>query len=73
MHYYQVFKMFIGDGEVAQWLRALIALPEVLSSILSTHMAALNYLSWGIVPSSGMKTSILIEHSHIKYIYKYKI
>jgi hypothetical protein len=27
-------------GEMAQWLRALTALPEVLSSILSTYMMA---------------------------------
>jgi hypothetical protein len=29
-------------GEMAQWLRALIALPEVLSSIPSNHMVAHN-------------------------------
>jgi hypothetical protein len=31
-------------GEMAQWLRALNALPEVLSSIPSNHMVAHNYL-----------------------------
>jgi hypothetical protein len=31
-------------GEVAQWLRALIALPEVLSSNPSNHMVAHNLL-----------------------------
>jgi hypothetical protein len=31
-------------GEVAQWLRALTALPEVLSSIFSNHMVAHNHL-----------------------------
>jgi hypothetical protein len=30
--------------EMAQWLRELTALPEVLSSILSTHMVAFNHL-----------------------------
>jgi hypothetical protein len=30
--------------EMAQRLRALIVLPEVLSSILSNHMVALNHL-----------------------------
>jgi hypothetical protein len=30
--------------EMAQWLRALTALPEVLSSIPSNHMVAHNYL-----------------------------
>jgi hypothetical protein len=36
--------MRYGAGEVAQWLRALTALPEVLSLILSTHMVAHNHL-----------------------------
>ena len=31
-------------GEMAQWLRELIALPEVLSSIPSKHMVAHNHL-----------------------------
>jgi hypothetical protein len=34
---------------MAQWLRALTALPEVLSSIPSNHMVAHNHLQWGIV------------------------
>jgi hypothetical protein len=33
-----------GPGEMAQQLRALIALPEVLSSIPSNHMAAHKHL-----------------------------
>jgi len=33
-----------GWREVAQWLKALIALPEVLSSIPSNHMVAHNQL-----------------------------
>jgi hypothetical protein len=31
-------------GEMAQWLSALTALPEVLSSIPSNHMVAHNHL-----------------------------
>ena len=31
-------------GELAQWLRALTALPEVLSSIPSNHMVAHSHL-----------------------------
>jgi hypothetical protein len=31
-------------GEMAQWLTALTALPEVLNSILSNHMVAHNHL-----------------------------
>jgi hypothetical protein len=33
-----------GAGEMAQLLRALTALPEVLSSIPSNHMVAHNHL-----------------------------
>jgi hypothetical protein len=33
-----------GAGEMAQWLRALTALPEVLGSIPSNHMVAHNHL-----------------------------
>jgi hypothetical protein len=33
-----------GAGEVAEWLRALTALPEVLSSNPSNHMVAHNHL-----------------------------
>jgi len=35
---------FMGAGEIAQWLRALTALPEVMSSIPSNHMVAHNHL-----------------------------
>jgi hypothetical protein len=34
----------LGTGEMAQQLRALTALPEVLSSIPSNHMVAHNHL-----------------------------
>ena len=33
-----------GDGKIAQWLRALTALSEVLSSIPSNHRVAQNNL-----------------------------
>jgi hypothetical protein len=36
-------KLGLGTGEMAQWLRALAVLPEVLSSIPSTHMVAHNH------------------------------
>jgi hypothetical protein len=39
---------------MAQQLRALTALPEVLSSIPSNHMVAHNPLQWGLMPSSGV-------------------
>jgi hypothetical protein len=37
-----------------QQLRALTALPEVLSSIPSNHMVAHNHLEWDPMPSSGV-------------------
>jgi hypothetical protein len=39
-----IIKNVWGAGEMAQWLRALTALPEVLSSIPSNHMVAHNHL-----------------------------
>ena len=50
--------------EIAQLLRELSALPEVLSSIPSNHMTAYNHLPWDLMmPSSGMQVYIQIEHS----------
>jgi len=37
-------KVSFGVGEMAQWLRVLTALLEVLSSIPSNHMVAHNHL-----------------------------
>jgi hypothetical protein len=39
---------------MAQWLRALTALPKVLSSIPRNHMLAHNHLQTGLVPFSGV-------------------
>jgi hypothetical protein len=39
---------------MAQLLRALAALPDVLSSNPSNHMVAHNHLSWDLIPSSGV-------------------
>ena len=39
---------------MVQWLKALIALPEVLSSIPSNHMVAHSHLQRGLNPSSGV-------------------
>ena len=41
-------------GEMAQWLRAPIALPKVPSSIPSNHMVAHNHLQWDPMPFSGV-------------------
>jgi hypothetical protein len=48
---------------MAQRLRALAALPEVLSSIPS-NMVAHNHLQWDLMPSSGVSEdnySVLIH------------
>jgi hypothetical protein len=43
-----VFKKHLSRaGEMAQWLRALAILSEVLSSIPSNHMVTHNHLQWG--------------------------
>ena len=39
---------------MAQWLRALTALPEVLSSIPSNHKVSHSHLEWDLMPSSGV-------------------
>jgi hypothetical protein len=42
-------------GEVAQWLRAVTTLPEVLSSIPGNHVVvAHNHLEWNLMPLSGV-------------------
>jgi hypothetical protein len=43
-HALSYVKKSCGAGEMAQRLRALTALPEVLSSIPSNHMVAHNHL-----------------------------
>jgi hypothetical protein len=40
--------------EMAQRLKALTALPQVLSSIPSNHTVAHNHLKWDLMPSSGV-------------------
>jgi hypothetical protein len=50
---------------MVQWLRALVALPEVLSSIPSNHMLSHNHLSWDLMPSSGVQTYRKTEHLYI--------
>jgi hypothetical protein len=41
-------------GEVAQWLKALTTLSEVLSTILSNNVAAHNHLLWDPKTSFGV-------------------
>jgi hypothetical protein len=47
---------------MAQRLRALAALLEVLSSILNNHMVAHNHLEWDSMPSSGVQAYMQAEH-----------
>jgi hypothetical protein len=37
-------RLFLGAAVMTQWLRAMTALPEVLSSIPSNYMVAHNHL-----------------------------
>ena len=48
---------------MAQWLRAMSALPEVLSSVPSNHMVDHNHLYWDGMPSSGMEVYMHAEKS----------
>jgi hypothetical protein len=50
---------------MAQWLSALTALPEVLSSNPSKHMVAHNHLQWDLMPSSGVSED---SNSALTYI-----
>jgi hypothetical protein len=51
---------------MAQGLRALTALPEVLSSIPSNHMVAHNHLEWDLMPSSGVTEDSYSVLTYIK-------
>jgi hypothetical protein len=50
-------------GEVALWLRALTALPEVLSSIPSNHMVAHNGIQWPLLVC--LKTATMYSYKYI--------
>jgi hypothetical protein len=52
--------------EMAQWLRALTVLPEVLSSNPSNHMVAHNHLQWDLMPSSGVSEESNCVLTYIK-------
>jgi len=56
---------------MAQQLRALRALPEVLSSIPHNHMVAHNHLSWDLMPSCVSEDSYS-EIIYVKEIFKTK-
>jgi hypothetical protein len=50
---------------MAQWVRALTALPKVLSSIPSNHMVAHRHLQWNLTLSSGVSED---NYSVLMYI-----
>jgi hypothetical protein len=52
-------------GEIVQWLRALTALPVVLSSIPSTHMMAYN-ICYGIPCPLLVRLKTATAYSHTK-------
>ena len=60
------FKVHVWSGEMTQWLRALASLPEVLSSIPSTHMVTYHHLQWGLMPSSGVSEDSYSVLTYIK-------
>jgi hypothetical protein len=53
---------------MAQQLRALTLLPEVLSSIPSTHMVVHNHLQWDQMPHSGVSEDSYSVLIYIKQI-----
>ena len=55
---------------MAQWLRVLTALPEVLSSIPSNHMLVRNHLVYGQMFSSCVSEDSDSVFTHIKQVNK---
>jgi hypothetical protein len=54
-------------GEMAQWLRALTALPEVLSSIPSNHMVAQQSRTLAVLTEdrSLVTSTHMVGHNHL--------
>jgi hypothetical protein len=57
-----------GWREMAQQLRALTPLPEVLSSNPSNDMVAHNHLKWDLMPFSGVSEDSYNVITYIKSI-----
>jgi hypothetical protein len=57
-------------GETVQWLRALTALTEVLSSVPKNHMVPHSHLEWDPMPSCGVPETDRYSHEISKYIFK---
>jgi hypothetical protein len=60
-----------GAGEMAQWLRPLAALPEIVSSVPNIHMEARNHLERDLMPwHAGIHADIALIYIHT-YIHTY--
>jgi hypothetical protein len=62
---YDIIKYFWA-GEMAEQLRALTALSEVLSSIPSNHIVSHNYLLWDLMLSSCVSKDRYSVNVYIK-------
>ena len=58
-----------GAGEMAQWLRALAALPEFRVQVPATTWWLTTICNGDLMPSSGMQVYMQTEHSYIKKCY----
>jgi hypothetical protein len=56
----------VATQGLERWLSTLSALPEVLTSTLSSHRVAHNHLYWDPMLSSGMQVCMQIENSYVK-------
>ena len=63
---FEVTKSCFGVGEMAQWLRALIVLPEVLSSFSATTWWLIVICNGIPMPSSGVS----VDSYKCTHIYK---
>lgn len=55
-------RSMLGAGEMANWLRALVALPDVLSSIAISHKTIYKR---DLMSSSGMEVYMQTANSYI--------
>jgi hypothetical protein len=58
-------KIIRRTGEMAQRLRAMTALPEVLTSIPSNHMETQNHMQWDPMPSSDVSKDSYSADIHL--------
>jgi hypothetical protein len=51
-----------GAEEMDQWLRVLVALPDILNSVSSNHIVGQIHPQCDLLSSSGMQVHIQIEN-----------